>query len=67
MISMSAAALLQLKQQLSKLTEKERQDVSAYLHRLKQETPAWQKEMSRRMKEMDSGKKIRLPKPLARA
>jgi cytochrome c553 len=64
---MSAAALLQLKQQLSKLTEKERQDVSAYLHRLKQETPAWQKEMSRRMKEMDSGKKIRLPKPLARA
>lgn len=67
MISMSAAALLQLKQQLSKLTEKERQDVSAYLHRLKQETPAWQKEMSRRMKEMDSGKKIRLPKPLVRA
>ncbi len=67
MMSMSAAALLQLKQQLSKLTEKERQDVSAYLHRLKQETPAWQKEMSRRMKEMDSGKKIRLPKPLARA
>lgn len=64
---MSAAALLQLKQQLSKLTEKERQDVSAYLHRLKQETPAWQKEMSRRMKEMDSGKKIRLPKPLVRA
>jgi hypothetical protein len=67
MISMSAAALLQLKQQLSKLTEKERQDVSAYLHRLKQETSAWQKEMSLRMKEMDSGKKIRLPKPLARA
>jgi hypothetical protein len=64
---MSAAALLQLKQQLSKLTEKERQEVSAFLHRLKQDTPAWQKEMSRRMAEMDAGKKIHLPKPLARA
>ncbi len=37
---MSATALLQLKQQLSRLTEKERQEVSAFLHRMKQETPA---------------------------
>ena len=59
---MSAAAMLQLKQSLSKMTEKERQEVSAFLHRLKQESPAWQKEMARRMSEMDSGKKFRLPK-----
>jgi hypothetical protein len=64
---MSATGLLQLKQQLSKLTEKERVEISAYLHRMKQETPAWQKEMSRRMAEMDAGKKMRLPKPLAKA
>jgi hypothetical protein len=64
---MSATALLQLKQQLAKLTEKERLEVSAFLHRLKQETPAWQKEMSRRMAEMDAGKKIRLPKAPAQA
>lgn len=63
---MSAAALHQLKQQLSKLTEKERVEVSAFLQRMKLETPTWQKEMSRRMAEMDAGKKIRLPKPLAR-
>jgi len=64
---MSAAALLELKQQLSKLTEKERQEASAFLHRLKQDTPAWKKEMDRRMAEMDSGKKFRLPEPLAHA
>lgn len=59
--------MLQLKQQLSQITERERQEISAYLHRLKQQTPAWQKEMTRRMAEMDAGKKFRLPrKPAAR-
>jgi hypothetical protein len=64
---MSATAMLQLKQQLSKMSEKQRQEVAAFLHRLKQDSPAWQKEMSRRMTEMDAGKKIKLPKTLARA
>ena len=64
---MSATALLQLKQQLSRLSDKERQEVTAFLHRLKQETPAWQKEMARRMVEMDAGKKFRLPKPSSRS
>ncbi len=64
---MSATAMLQLKQHLSQLTERERQEVTAYLHRLKQESPAWQKEMTRRMSEMDAGKKFRLPKQLASA
>ncbi len=62
---MSSAALLQIKQQLSQLTGKERQDVAAYLHRLRQESPAWRKEMTRRMKEMDAGKKFRLPRGVA--
>jgi hypothetical protein len=64
---MSATAMLQLKQNLSRLSERERQEVSAFLHRLKQDSPAWQKEMTRRMSEMDAGKKFRLPKTLAHA
>jgi prenyltransferase beta subunit len=64
---MNAAAMLQLKQQLSQISEKERQEVSAFIHRLKQESPAWQKEMSRRMAEMDTGKKFRLTKSPALA
>jgi hypothetical protein len=63
---MSAVEFLQLKQQLSRLSEKERQEAAAFLHRLKQESPAWQKEMSRRMAEMDAGQKIRLPRPKSR-
>ena len=59
---MSATAMLQLKQQPPQITEKERQEIAAYLHRLKQESPAYQKEMTRRMSEMDKGKKIRLLK-----
>ena len=59
--------MLQLKQNLSRLSERERQEVSAFLHRLKQDSPAWQKEMTRRMSEMDAGKKFRLPKTLAHA
>lgn len=62
---MSTTAMLRLKQQLSRMTEKERQEVTVFLHRLKQDSPAWQKEMSRRMSEMDAGKKFKLPKTLA--
>jgi len=40
---MNAAAMLQLKKQLSQISDKERQEVSAFIHRLKQESPAWQK------------------------
>jgi hypothetical protein len=63
---MSATELLELKQRLSRLSEKERQEAAAFLHRLKQQSPAWQKEMSRRMAEMDAGKKIRLSRPIKR-
>lgn len=52
--------MLQLKQQLVKMSIKQRQEVSAFLHRLKQESPAWKKEMSRRVAEMDAGKKFHL-------
>jgi len=65
--TMSDASMLQLKQQLSQISEKERQEISAYLLRLKQSSSSWKKEMSRRMAEMDAGKKFTLPKPSARA
>ena len=57
---MTAMAALDLKQRIVKLSESERREVSAFLLRIKHESPAWKKEMSRRMKEMDRGKKIRL-------
>ncbi|MCX6956236.1 MAG: hypothetical protein NTV51_29230 [Verrucomicrobia bacterium] len=57
---MTATAALDLKQRLVKLSEAERREISAFLLRIKRETPAWKKEMSRRMKEMDQGKKVRL-------
>jgi hypothetical protein len=57
---MTATAILDLKQRLSRLKESERREIGAYLLRLKHESPAWRREMSRRMKEMDAGKKVRL-------
>jgi len=57
---MTATAMLDLKQRLAKLSEPDRQIASAYLLRLKHESPAGRRESSRTMKEMDQGKKIRL-------
>lgn len=64
---MNASSMLRLKQQLAQISEKERQEVSAFIHRLKQESPGWQKEMSKRMTEMDAGKKFSLPESAALA
>ena len=63
---MSATSFLQLKQQLSRLSDRERVEVAAYLHRLKQQTPAWKKEMTRRMEEMERGGKFKLSARVAR-
>jgi molybdopterin synthase catalytic subunit len=59
---MTAVAMLQVKQQLVRMSAKERQEVAAFIHKLKQESPAWKKEMPRRMAEMDAGKKFPLPR-----
>jgi len=45
---MTATVLLDLKQRLAKLSESERRQISAYLLRLKHESPAWKKEISAR-------------------
>lgn len=57
---MTKSAELELKQRLASLSEKERRAMSAYLLRLKHESPSGRREMSRLMKEMDSGKKTNL-------
>ena len=54
---MTAASLLGLKQQLASLSERERREVSAFLVRLGQESPAWKRETARRLKEMAAGRK----------
>jgi cytochrome c553 len=57
---MTATAILDLKQRLSKLSEADRRMVAAYLLRLKHESPSGRRKTSRTMQEMDQGKKIRL-------
>jgi len=57
---MTATAILELKQRLSKFSESDRQMAAAYLLRLKHESPAGKKESTRVMKEMDRGKKTKL-------
>lgn len=57
---MTAIAMLDLKQRLSKLSEADRRVASAYLLRLKHESPAGRREAARTMREMDAGKKVRL-------
>ncbi len=55
---MTATAFLELKQSASKLSEKERRNLSAYLIRLGQEKAEWKQETARRLKAMAAGKKV---------
>ena len=50
--------LLQLKQEVSRLSLRERRELNAYMIRLRHERPEWKRMVSKRMREMDSGKKI---------
>ncbi len=57
---MTASAFLTLKEQVPTLTAGQREELSALLHRQKQASPAWKREMARRMAEMDAGRKFPL-------
>lgn len=57
---MSDTELLTLKQQLTKLSEPERREVSAFIVRLGQESQEWKEETARRLEEMGTGKKTSL-------
>lgn len=49
-------SLLQIKQQVSRLSQKERQELQLYLLRLKRETPAWKRATAKTISEMKRGK-----------
>jgi len=55
---MTATAMLELKQRVSRLTKSERRELNAYMIRLRHESPEWRRTASRRMREMDAGKKV---------
>ena len=57
---MTATAMLDIKQRLSKLSDADRRTVSAYLQRLKHESPTGRRAATRTMREMDAGQKVRL-------
>ena len=49
-------SVLQLKQGISRLSVRERQEIQLYLIRLKRSTPAWRKATAKRIKDMQAGK-----------
>ena len=57
---MTATAILELKQKVSALPERDRRMLAAYMQRLKHESASGKREISRTMREMDTGKKTRL-------
>ena len=50
--------MLELKQQVSRLSARERRELNAYLIHLRHERPEWRRMISQRMRDMDRGKKI---------
>ncbi|ATC62983.1 hypothetical protein CMV30_02830 [Nibricoccus aquaticus] len=50
--------MLELKQEISRLSLRERHELNAYMIRLRHERPEWRKMISKRMSEMDAGKKL---------
>ncbi len=52
--------MLELKQAVSHLSKSQRRELNAYMIRLRHESPEWKKMISRRMREMDAGKKVAL-------
>lgn len=63
---MTASVFLDIQDKLPELTERQRVTKAAALHRLKQNSPAWKREMSRLMVEIDRGKKFPLSKLMPR-
>ena len=49
-------SILQVKQTLSRMSQRERQEIQLYLLRLKRETPAWKRATAKTVREMHTGK-----------
>jgi hypothetical protein len=50
--------MLELKQKVSRLSKRERQELHAYLIRLKHNTPEWKKATAKRIKAMQAGRRV---------
>lgn len=53
-----AMSLLELKQEVSRLNRRDRQELHAYLIRLKHNTPEWKKATAKRIKAMQAGRRV---------
>ena len=51
-------SLLELKQAASRLTKREREELHAYLIRLRHSTPEWRQATARRVRAMKAGKRV---------
>jgi hypothetical protein len=49
-------SLLELKQHVSRLSQRERTELQLYMLRLKRDTPAWKKATAKKIREMKAGK-----------
>jgi hypothetical protein len=52
----TAMSILELKQRVSRLSQRERQELQLYLLRLKRETPAWKRATAKKIRDMQGGK-----------
>ena len=50
--------MLELKQEISRLSVRERRELNAYMIRLRHERPDWKRMISKRMRDMDAGLKV---------
>jgi hypothetical protein len=51
-------SILELKQAASRLTKREREELQAYLIRLRHHTPEWKRATAARIRAMQSGKRV---------
>jgi hypothetical protein len=49
-------SVLELKQEVSRMNKRDRQELYAYLVRMKHETPEWKKATAKRVGEMEKGR-----------
>jgi len=49
-------SILELKQGISRLSQRERQELQLYLLHLKRETPAWKRATAKKIRTMQAGK-----------
>jgi len=49
-------SILQVKQTLSRMSQRERQEVQLYLLRLKRDTPSWKRATAKKIRDMQAGR-----------